>query len=98
MTNAFLPTHKRPKPNYGGYVVIGAELPRKATMSTQAALEKILNEACYHMLTIWEEGNTEAEHRENMVGGKLTDEDWRRFLVGRGFRTGVDYHMAHHLE
>ena len=98
MTTAFLPNHKTPKPNYDGYVVIGAGLPRTATMSTQAALEKILNGPCYHMLTIWEGGNKEADHWEKMLDGKLTDEDWRHFLEGRGFRAGVDYPIAHHFE
>ena len=98
MTSAFLPKHKKLSPNYEGYKVIGAGLPRTGTMSTQAALEKILNGPCYHMLTMWEGGDEEVNHWEKMLDGKLSDEDWKWFLQGRGFRSGVDYPISHHFE
>ena len=95
---AFLPKHKAPQPNFSGYVVIGAGLPRTGTMSTQAALETLLKGPCYHMLTIWEKGNCEADYWQTVLDGKFTDDDWRLFLQGRGFRAGVDYPIAHHFE
>ncbi len=40
------------KPNFAGFVVIGAGLPRTGTMSTRAALMHLLDGACYHMLQV----------------------------------------------
>ena len=98
MVSVFLPKHKKIPPNYEGYKVIGAGLPRTGTMSTQAALEKILDGPCYHMLTMWEDGDKEVDHWERMLDGRLNDDDWKVFLEGRGFRSGVDYPISHHFE
>ena len=37
------------KPNFAGFVVIGAGLPRTGTLSLQAALSILLDGPCYHM-------------------------------------------------
>ena len=37
------------KPNYSGYVVIGAGLPRTGTLSTRHALSYLLDGPIYHM-------------------------------------------------
>jgi len=39
-------------PNYSGFAVIGAGLPRTATMSLRAALTKLLDGPCYHMMSV----------------------------------------------
>ena len=98
MTSAFLPKHKKIPPNYDGYKVIGGGLPRTGTMFTQVALEKISNGSCYRMLTMLEGGDEEVNHWEKMLDDKLCDEDWKWFLEGRGFRSGVDYPFSHHFQ
>ena len=42
------------EPNYSGFVLIGAGLPRTGTMSTRAALGTLLEGQCYHMLSVAE--------------------------------------------
>ena len=59
-----LPEHKKYTPNYDGYVVIGAGLPRTGTMSMQAALEKLFNGPCYHMLQVAEGTDDDLDHWE----------------------------------
>jgi len=39
-------------PNYSGFAVIGAGLPRTATMSLRAALCHLLDGPCYHMICL----------------------------------------------
>ena len=86
MAVSLLPHHNSVAPNYEGYAVIGAGLPRTGTMTMQAALEKLLKGPCYHMITLYEGRNKEIDHWENMLNDNLTDEDWKDFLHGRGFR------------
>ena len=97
-----MPDHRkiteRYPPNYDGYVVIGAGLPRTGTMSMQAALEKILNGPCYHMLQVFEGTDEDLDHWEKVLNGKVSDKEWKKFLEGRGFRSGVDYPISHHFE
>ena len=96
---ALLPEHKKYSPNYDGYVVIGAGLPRTGTMSMQAALEKLLNGPCYHMLQVAEGTDVDLDHWEKILNGqKVSDKEWVEFLEGRGFRSGVDYPISHHFE
>ena len=92
------PKHERYPPNYDGYVVIGAGLPRTGTMSMQAALEKLLKGRCYHMVQVFEGGEEELDHWEKVLNGKASDKEWFDFLQGRGFRSGVDYPISHHFE
>ena len=93
-----MPHHKKIAPNYDGYKVIGAGLSRTGTMSMQAALEMLLKGPCYHMLQIFDGGQEELEHWENVHNGKVSDNEWKHFLEGRGFRAGVDYPISHHFE
>ena len=95
---ALLPEHKKYAPNYDGYVVIGAGLPRTGTMSMQAALEKLFDGPCYHMLQIAEGTDDDLDFWEKVLNGKVTDNEWVQFLEGRGFRSGVDYPISHHFE
>ena len=98
MDAVLLPKHKGYPPNYDGYVVIGAGLPRTATMSMRAALEKLLNGPCYHMFELFEGTEEEQDHWESVLNGKVSDKDWITFLEGRGFRSGVDYPISHYFE
>ena len=100
MEKVILPKHKKPAPNYDGYAVIGAGLPRTGTHSMQEALQNFLNGPCHHMLEVFEGGSNELRHWESVLGRNVTDEDWNDFLVGpgRGFRSGVDYPISHHYE
>ena len=93
-----MPDHKRYPPNYDGYVVIGAGLPRTGTMSMQAALEKLLNGPCYHMLQVAEGTDEDLDHWERALEYKVSDKDWVQFLEGRGFRSGVDHPIFRHFE
>ena len=88
---------ERYEPNYDGFVVIGAGLPRTGTLSMQAALSKLLNGPCYHMVWVFE-GADESDHWESVIKGKASKKDWIDFLAGRGFRAGVDYPISHHFE
>ena len=96
--SVLLPEHKRYDPNFEGYAVIGAGLPRTGTMSTQAALEKILNGPSYHMLQVAEGTEDDLDHWQKVLNGTVTDKEWVRLLEGRGFRAGVDFPIAHHFE
>ena len=98
MEATLLPEHKKYAPNYDGYVVIGAGLPRTGTMSTQAALEKLLNGPCYHMIQLFEGTEDDLNHWKKVLNGNVSDKEWRDFLEGRGFRSGVDYPISHHYE
>ena len=85
-------------PNFDGYVVIGAGLPRTGTLSMKTALEKLLNGPCYHMFEVLNGGVEEIDHWEKVFNGKISPEEWKLFLEGRGFRSGVDYPISHHFE
>lgn len=78
--------------------MIGAGLPRTGTMSLQAALQKLLNGPCYHMLHVLRGTKEDINHWENVFNGNISDDDWINFLVGRGFRSGVDYPIALYFE
>ena len=93
-----MPDRKRYPPNYDGYVVIGAGLPRTGTMSMQAALEKLLNGPCYHMLQVAQGTDEDLNHWEKVMDDKVSDNEWVKLLEGRGFRAGVDYPISHHFE
>ena len=93
-----LPERKKYNPNYDGYFVIGAGLPRTGTLSMQAALEQLLNGPCYHMLELLEGGDEELDHWDKVLNGNITEDEWIKFLEGRGFRSGVDYPISHHFE
>ena len=85
-------------PNFDGYLVIGAGLPRTGTLSIATALEILLKGPSYHMKQVLDGGKIERDHWQNVFDGKISDEDWKDFLEGRGFRSGVDYPISHHFE
>ena len=95
---AVLPDHEKYLPNYNGYVVIGAGLSRTGTLSMKAALEKLLDGPCYHMLQLLEGTEQDVSHWERVLNGTASDNDWVPFLEGNGFRSGVDYPISHHFE
>ena len=83
------------------FVVFGAGLPRTGTTSTKTALEILYPGKCYHMTSILE-GDQEdrdfwstAMEDQLKTGRKtLSDEDWIKFLEGKGCNAGVDYPIS----
>ena len=76
-------------------MVIGAGLPRTGTMSMRAALGKLLNGPCYHMLNVASGNDVDFQHWEKAISGKnFSKEDWIDLLQNRGFRSGVDFPIA----
>ena len=61
-----LTNYSHQKPNYAGFVVIGAGLPRTATSSLREALGLLLDGACYHMFSVFSSKATDP-------GTRLTD-------------------------
>ena len=98
LSTILLPKEEGNSPNFDGYVVIGAGLPRTGTLSMKTALEKLLNGPCYHMRQVLDGGVEEIDHWEKVLNGKISREEWKLFLEGRGFRSGVDYPISHHFE
>lgn len=84
------------KPNYAGFVVIGAGLPRTGTMSLHAALYQLLDGACYHMIQVVANPDNKVDiaHWDKALKRKLRNSEWNDFLEGRGFRAGVDYPIS----
>lgn len=98
-----LSTHFRPivnfismrqKPNYSGFVLIGAGLPRTGTNSTRGALFHLLDGACYHMVDCQQGMTREANFWIKATKGNVSKEEWVHMLEGRGYRAGVDYPVA----
>ena len=56
LSTILLPKEEGNSPNFDGYVVIGAGLPRTGTLSMKTALEKLLNGPCYHMRQVLDGG------------------------------------------
>ena len=83
-----------------GFVVLGAGLPRTGTFSTREALTELLQGPCYHMESVILGAKEEREHwhraLDDLVDSEaaLTDEDWKNFIEGRGYRAGVDFPVA----
>ena len=82
------------KPNYSGFVVIGAGLPRTGTLSTRAALNHLLEGACYHMADVMNGGKDVSEFWSKALAGNATKTDWVQHLAGKGYRSGVDYPIS----
>ena len=71
-------------------------MARTGTMSLKSALGRLLNGPCYHMLNVSSGNEVDLIHWEKAVAGEIfTKEDWIQFLQGRGFRSGVDFPIAH---
>ena len=66
LNSVLIQGRKTVAPNYEGYAVIGAGLPRTGTLSMQAALQRLLNGPCYHMIEVFERGQSEVYHWEKV--------------------------------
>jgi hypothetical protein len=74
------------------FVLIGAGLPRTATMSTYTALEMILPGKCHHMARVVSDKTRQnRDHWTRAAQGKVTDKEWREFIRREGISAGVDY-------
>ena len=83
------------RPNYAGFDVIGAGLPRTGTMSMKAALGTLLNGACYHLTDVASSQEVDLVHWEKSISCQnIKKSEWVNFLEGRGFRSGVDFPIA----
>eukprot|EP00357_Protocruzia_adherens_P013372 CAMPEP_0115005812 /NCGR_PEP_ID=MMETSP0216-20121206/20109_1 /TAXON_ID=223996 /ORGANISM="Protocruzia adherens, Strain Boccale" /LENGTH=250 /DNA_ID=CAMNT_0002372239 /DNA_START=166 /DNA_END=915 /DNA_ORIENTATION=+ len=71
------------------FILIGAGLPRTGTFSTKAALETLLGGVCYHMDEV--EGQEHNDFWADVIAGKTSDEEFRRFFAERNVISGVDY-------
>ena len=83
-----LTNYSHQKPNYAGFVVIGAGLPRTATSSLREALGLLLDGACYHMFSVFSSKATDP-------GTSLLTEqfitDWKSFESNTCFFTDVNF-------
>ena len=88
--------NKGQRPNYDGFVVIGAGLPRTGTNSLRTALNIVLDGAVYHMFQVMFGESQDADFWTKLLesGQKLPAKEWKDFLEVRGFRGGVDYPIS----
>jgi len=82
------------KPNFHGFIVIGAGLPRTGTNSLRTALNIILDGAVYHMFQLMFGEKVDVTFWDRAMKRKLSKREWKDFLEGRGFRGGVDYPIS----
>ena len=82
------------RPNYAGFLVIGAGLPRTGTVSLKAALSVLLDGACYHLANVASSQEVDLVHWEKSITGQMRKSEWINFFEGRGFRAGVDFPVA----
>lgn len=82
------------KPNNGGYIVIGAGLPRTGTASIQNALSILLDGPVYHMKEVrknFANGFDDMEFWSEASQKQKSSKDWIEFFESRGYRAGVDF-------
>ena len=84
------------EPNYSGFVVIGAGLPRTGTMSLRAALGQLLDGKCYHMLEVAAGDESQQDFWEKVMknNGDIPRNEWVQFLQGKGYRAGCDFPIS----
>ena len=82
------------KPNFDGFILIGAGLPRTGTFSLQVALSHLLKGKVYHMHTVGKGSSIEYKFWNKAIDKNVTIQEWKDFLEGRGFRAGVDYPIS----
>ena len=75
------------------FILIGAGLPRTGTLSTWAALERILPGKCHHMLRGCT-GARDPAFWTRASRGDLSDEDWRQFIRTERLSACVDFPMS----
>ena len=78
------------KPNYEGFILIGAGLPRTGTTSLRLALSHLLNGPVHHMVEVFENDQIEVDFWNQAMDKTLEANDWKNFFEGRGFRSSVD--------
>ena len=54
-------------------------------------LTELLKGPIYHMFQVLKGGQPEVEFWNAAGRGKKTNEEWKQFFEGRGFRAGVDF-------
>ena len=82
------------QPNYEGYIVIGAGLPRTGTASMRSALSILLNGPVYHMFEVYQNlwnGMDDVSFWSEACQEKKLSKEWIDFFEGRGYRAGVDF-------
>jgi len=85
--------HYKGEPNYEGYVVIGAGLPRTGTASMRCALSMLLNGPVYHMYEVGKNlrnGIDDLDFWNEACHEKKSSKEWIEFFEKRGYRAGVD--------
>ena len=75
------------------FILIGAGLPRTGTLSTWAALERLLPGKCHHMLR-GVTGVNDPEFWTRASRGELSDQDWREFIRTERLSGAVDFPMS----
>ena len=75
------------------FILIGAGLPRTGTLSTWAALERLLPGKCHHMLRGCS-GPNDPEFWTRASRGQLGDQDWRQFIRSERLSAAVDFPMS----
>jgi len=77
-----------------GLLVIGAGLPRTATMSLQQALTELYDGKCYHMTDVLQGDQEDIDIWVDAMDGKMTTERWHQYFQTRNYVTGVDFPLA----
>ena len=68
------------KPNYEGYILIGAGLARTGTTSLRLALSHLLNGPVHHMVETLEKGQIEVDFWNKAMDKKLETKEWKNFF------------------
>ena len=80
------------KPNYSGFVVIGAGLPRTGTTAIRHALGVLLDGRSYHgMYSAVAGGHPELNFWNRALDNAVKKDEWVSFLQGRGYRACSDF-------
>ena len=69
-------------------------MPKTGTLSTFAALEKILPGKCYHMFRVFRDKEPPEFWIEAKNGGVLDKEKWKEFIEANSLSAGVDFPMS----
>ena len=78
-------------PNYEGFMIIGAGLPRTGTASMRSALSILLNGPVYHMIEVFRQNGRDVQFWYEACEQKKSTQEWRKFYEGYGYRAAVDY-------
>ncbi len=78
-------------PNYSGFVLIGAGLPRTGVTSLRVALGRLLEGPCYHAADAMVGGLEAIRFWSRALDGDVDREEWVQVLQGKGYRASVDF-------